>query len=769
MQGVPESPSRKLVLSVTGMHCAACAATIERGLRGVSGVVAATVNFATERADVEMSRGEDAPTATELVDTIERLGFGVIGEPGQELDEAGREEAEEAVRSDDFLRELGLLKLGAALALPLFALSMSRDFGLAGEWARSTWFNWVMFGLAAPVQILLGRAHYAGGWRALRNRAANMDVLVALGSTVAFGYSVAVAGFLSAGSAAAGEHVYFETAALILFLVRFGRTLELRARSETGRALSELVRMAPRTARVVGKDGAEREVPVDALRAGDLVSVRPGERVAADGEVVSGRSAIDESSITGEPLPRDKGPGDEVTGGTLNRFGSFRFLVERTGSESTLARIVAAVRSAQASRPPIQRLADRVAEVFVPVVLAVAVLTLAVWWLATDAGLGVAVVRSVAVLVVACPCAMGLATPTAVTVALGRGARMGILYRSAAALEAGRTVRHVALDKTGTVTVGEPSVEAVHAVGVDETELLRLAASAEARSEHPLARAIEAEARRRELEPEEVGDFRARAGLGVEAVLPSGRVLVGSARFLEEGGVDVSLLTEALDAAAEAGRGVLCVALDGAPAGLIEVGDAVAPNSAAAVRELARVGIGTTLLTGDVESAARRIAESVGIDEVYGGLLPTEKAHRISELRERWGPVAMVGDGINDAPALARADLGVAMGGGSDIAIESADVTLVGRDLGAVPQAMALSRLGFRTIRENLFWAFLYNVALIPIAAGALHPIAGFPEILRNLHPALAAGAMAISSVCVVGNSLRLRGMKLPARPPARA
>lgn len=761
-----DARSTELSLSLTGMHCTNCAQTIERALGELPGVLEASVNFATERAEVRLVRGEAGPVAApaELVSVVEGLGFGVLDEVAGDADELARDTVEIRGRAEELFRQVRLLRAAAALTLPLFALSMGRDFGVVGVWAHAPWVNLLLFSLALPVQILLGRAHFVGGWRSLKHGTANMDVLVALGSTVAFGYSVVVAVVLAVGSSAAGTHVYFETAALILLLVRVGRVLELRARRETGRAVSELLRLRPETARVVGRDGTESEVGVETLRVGDLVSVRPGERVAVDGIIVEGASSIDASAVTGEPLPVDCGVGDEVTGGTINLFGAFRFRVEAVGRDTALAKIVAAVRQAQASRAPIQMMVDRVAAVFVPVVLAVAMVTLSAWWIASDAGIAAALVRSVAVLVVACPCAMGLATPTAVTVATGRGAQLGILYRNAAALEVTRDIRHVVLDKTGTVTSGKPRVLEVSALDGNEDALLAVAASAESASEHPLARAVVAAAEERGIETAALEAFRAHPGMGVVATLPRGEAVVGSVRFLESEGVSCSPLTRAVEAAEAAGRGVVCVAIDGVARGLVTVGDSIAPGSKEAVGELFRQGLGTTLLTGDAEAPARRVAEAVGIEDVAAELLPRDKAERIEALRRSHGAVAMVGDGINDAPALATADLGVAMGSGADIAVESADLTLVRHDLRSLADALALGRATVRAIRQNLFWAFSYNVALIPLAAGVLYPFEQLPDPLRALHPAFAAGAMAVSSLCVVGNSLRLRALRLRQR-----
>jgi Cu+-exporting ATPase len=632
--------------------------------------------------------------------------------------------------------------------------------------------------LATPVQFWVGRDFYVGGWKALRNGTANTDVLVALGSSAAFFYSVPVLVALTLGDHGLGEHLYFETAAVIITLIKLGKLLEARAKGETSAAIRSLMELRPATARVL-EGGVEREVPVEAVEVDDQVVVRPGERIPVDGVVVEGRSAVDESMLTGESLPVEKGPGDEVVGASINTHGVLRLQATRVGADTALARIVRLVQEAQASKAPIQRLADRVAAVFVPVVLGVALATFLVWWLLADAGLTAALVRTVAVLVIACPCALGLATPTAVMVGTGKGARLGILFRSSEALERAQALSVVVLDKTGTLTLGQPVVQEVvvrvpahQGVGAggspaepeDDPErwLLRLAASAERGSEHPLGQAVVRAARERGLALSEPARFRAFPGEGIEAVVDGSEVLVGTRRFLAGRGVETEGLAGEAERLQARARSPLWVAVGGEAAGLVAVADAVKPESREAVAELQAMGLRVIMLTGDQRATAEAVAREVGIREVRAEVLPGRKAEVVRELQaEGAGLVAMVGDGINDAPALAQADVGIAIGTGTDVAMETADVTLMRGDPRTVSQAIRLSRATLRTIRQNLFWAFVYNVVLIPVAAGALYPLAFLPMMLRALHPMLAAFAMAFSSVSVVTNSLRLGRVRI--------
>ena len=734
----------RLELPVTGMSCMACAATIENVLRsGVPGVVRADVNFASGRATVRYLPDEVTPG--EVTRAIEEAGYGVVteavaeeeGDPGAEA-----EDAEVAARAREIGRHAREFRTGLVFTLPLFVLGMARDFGLVGAWAHAPWVNWAFLVLAAPVQFHVGRSYYTGSVKALRNRSANMDVLVALGSSAAFFYSVAVTAALTFGVTSLGEHVYFETAAAIITLIKLGKWLEVRARGETGDAIRRLVALRPRTATVL-HSGRELDVPLDRVQVDQILLVRPGERIPVDGVVLDGRSSVDESTFTGESLPVDKERGSEVTGGTLNHEGLLRVRATRVGADTALAGIVRLVREAQGSKAPVQRLADRVAGVFVPVVIAVAAATFLAWWLAADAGLPAAIVRMVAVLVIACPCALGLATPTAVMVGMGVGAERGILFRNSEALEIARRLRVVVLDKTGTITRGEPVVRAV--VANNPRAVLRLAGAAEWGSEHPLARAVvrEAEARGIALEPPR--DFEAVSGYGVVATVDHHRVVVGKQQFAGVHGsrrYDLAAEAERLEAGAHT---VVWVAVDGRAVGLIAIADELKPGARDAIEAL-RKRMRVVMVTGDNAATAAAIAREAGINDVRAEVPPREKAEIVSALQEGGEPVGMVGDGTNDAPALAQADIGIAIGAGTDVAIESADITLMRDDLEGVNAAMRLSRATMRTIRQNLFWAFGYNVALIPVAAAS-----------SLLHPVLAALAMALSSVSVVLNSLRLK------------
>ncbi|MDA0328086.1 MAG: heavy metal translocating P-type ATPase [Gemmatimonadetes bacterium] len=751
---VTSTGSAEAVLPITGMTCANCVATVERTLRKTEGVEEVTVNYASERAFVRFD--PEVVDIERMAVAVERAGYGVVVAEGGDV-----EQAETIAREAEAAKQARMFWTGVAFAGPLFALSMARDFGLLGMWAHAPWVNWLMFGLATPVQFYVGWDYYTGGWKALRNGAANMDVLVALGSSVAYGYSVVTAAALSLGSVAAGEHVYFETAALIITLIKLGKLLEVRGKGETGTAIKELLGLRPATARVI-RDGEEVEVPIERVTVGDVLLVRPGDRVPVDGIIMDGRSAVDESMLTGESLPSEKKEGDTVVGATVNKTGAFRMRATHVGADTALAHVVRMVREAQGSKAPIQRLADRVASVFVPVVVVLAIATFLVWWLIVGAGVAPALIRLVAVLVIACPCALGLATPTAVMAGTGRGARMGILFRSSEALERMRGLEVIAIDKTGTLTKGEPAVLDIVVFSGEEDDMLRMAAGAEVRSEHPLAQAVVTAARARGLSLPEPAEFEAIPGRGVDAIIEGRRVLVGTSALMASADVDVASRESDADRIEGEARTAIWVAVDGAVIGLFGVADEVKEGSAAAVSALRRVGLRVVMLTGDNERVAKSIAAQVGIEEIRAGVLPGQKADVIRELQVGSGAtVAMVGDGINDAPALAQADVGIAIGTGTDVALETADVVLMRGDLRSVPEALALSRRTMTTIEQNLFWAFFYNIVLIPVAAGALYSLTFLPMMLRQLHPILAAVAMALSSVTVVLNSLRLRKMTL--------
>ncbi len=740
-------------LPVTGMTCANCVATVERTLRRTDGVSDAQVNYASERASLTFD--SDVVSLDDIASAIERAGYGVIRvEEGLDL-----ESEHAAAREDEAVRQGRLVGWGLVFTVPLFLWSMSRDFGLLGAWAHAPWVNWSLLALATPVQFWIGWDFYRSAWNAITNGAANMDVLVAMGSSVAYFYSLAVT-LLPDLAGAEGAHVYFETSALIITLIKLGKWLEARAKGETGSAIRELLDLRPAVAFRVGPDG-EEEVPTSEVVVGDQLLVRPGQRVPVDGVVVEGRATLDESMLTGESMPVEKEVGDPVVGATVNQAGAFHMRVTRVGEESTLGQVVQLVREAQGSRAPIERLVDRVSAVFVPVVIATAVVTFVIWWLVVDAGFQAAMVRFVAVLIIACPCALGLATPTAVITGTGRAARRGILFRTAESLERAESVVAVAFDKTGTLTVGQPTVHEVWTTeGWTQREVLGMAGSVERYSEHPIANAIVEAAEREGVEVAEPSDFESVPGRGVSARVSGREVVVGTRSFVAdrvEGESLGAVTPEAARIEADA-RSCIWVAVDGSVAALIAVADRIRENAAEAVTSLRDRGIRVAMITGDARRVAESVGGSVGVTDVIAEVLPAGKADAIARLRsESVGSVAMVGDGINDAPALAAADVGIAVGGGTDVAIESADIVLVRDDVRRVAEALALGRCTMRTIRENLFWAFGYNVALIPVAAGVLYPIEALPMMLRTLHPVLAAVAMAFSSVSVLGNSLRLR------------
>jgi Cu+-exporting ATPase len=742
----------KMEMPITGMTCANCVSTVERGLSKVEGVTDVTVNLATEKATVTYVPG--LVTRGDLVAQVERIGYGVV----EAADEGELEDAEQAAREAEIRKQARLFWTGVAFALPLFLLSMLRDFGVLGAWSHQPWVNVLMLALATPVQFYVGWQYYEGGYKALRNGSANMDVLVALGSSVAYFYSIAVMLGLSG-------HVYFETSAVIITLIVLGKLLEARAKGRTSEALKKLMGLRAKTARVV-RNGQEADVPIEEVVVGDIVVVRPGEKIPVDGVVVEGTSSVDESMITGESMPVTKRVGDQAIGATLNKTGSFKFEATAVGRETALAQIIRLVEEAQGSKAPIQRLADEVAGIFVPVVIIVALAVFAIWlFLVPAADFADAIIRLAAVLVIACPCAMGLATPTAIMVGTGKGAENGILFKSSAALERAHKLGAIVLDKTGTITRGEPSVTDVvrsdHANVADDATLLRLAASAERGSEHPLGEAIVAAARAKGLNLVEPAGFEAIAGHGIRAEVEGREVLLGNLRLMEERRVGLNGLQAEAERLQNEAKTAMWIAVDGEAAGVIAVADTIKEGSKEAIARMHDLGLLVLMLTGDNQATADSIGAEVGVDRVLAEVLPGDKADIVKQLQNAGYQVGMVGDGINDAPALAQADVGIAIGTGTDVAMETADVTLMRGDLRSVPQALKLSKATMATIKQNLFWAFFYNSILIPIAAGVLYPFAWAPDFLRQLHPILAALAMAFSSVSVVSNSLRLRRVKV--------
>ncbi len=803
-------PETKLItLPITGMTCANCVATVERSLKKVEGVQSASVNLSSERASVEFDPSmADLPA---MINRIQKAGYGIAegeailqvknlgddndarrlekmirGREGildvrvnlvtsqsfiryiptiitqqeirQILREAGfdmydvsgsGEDAEAQARQKEMEEQKHLLVVGLIFTIPLFLISMSGDLGfLPMSISHSTWIKWVMFALALPVQFYVGRQYYIGAYKSIRNGSANMDVLVAMGSSAAFLYSLPITfGWISG-------HVYFETAAVIITLIKVGKYLEARAKGKTSEAIKKLMGLHARTARVL-KNGVETEIPVEEVVVGDVILVKPGEKIAVDGVIIEGSSTVDESMLTGESIPNEKVIGSQVIGATMNRLGSFTFKTTRVGKDTALAQIIRLVEEAQGSKAPIQKLVDKISAVFVPIVILIALLTFAGWMvfappLAVNADLNPftrALIHMVAVLVIACPCAMGLATPTAVMVGTGKGAEAGILLKSSEALERAGKISTIVLDKTGTITRGQPQVTNITLFdsGLTERELVKFAASVEKRSEHPLAEAVVAEANILEVELAGSTDFIAVVGRGAKAFVDGRKVVVGSRRLMEEENLDTSNAVSVLEKYQDEGKTVILVAVDGRLAGLLAVADTIKAGSLEAIQHLKQMGLQVVMLTGDNRQTALAIGRQVGVDQVYAEVLPGGKIDLIRELQSEGRVVAMVGDGINDAPALTQADVGIAIGTGTDVAMASAPVVLISGDLRGVPRAVELSRRTLKTIRQNLFWAFFYNIILIPAAAFGL------------LSPMLAAGAMALSSIFVVSNSLRLK------------
>jgi len=757
------TPTTEIQLPVVGMTCASCVNRIERFLSKTPGVEEATVNLATEIATIRYL--PDKADRADLVSAVEAAGYEVrssalmttgVADGSAEADAIDAAQAEEdAARTRDLRLMLtqSLVSIGAALVIMVLMF-----------WPQTvvpmTDINKLVLWPATFIQFWAGGRFYRAAWRAFRHGGATMDTLVVVGTTAAWAYSVFITMWPEiVHEAGLHPETYFDSSTIIIGLVLLGRWLELRARGQTTGAIKRLIGLQAKTARLVRGD-EEIDVSLDQVQPGDMLRVRPGEKVPVDGVLVEGSSAIDESMLTGEAMPVDKTTGDDVIGATLNTSGSFVMRATRVGRETALARIVELVQRAQGSKAPIQKLADRISAVFVPIVLAVGALTFAIWFIGgPEPRLTLALTAFIAVVVIACPCAMGLATPTAIMVGTGKGAEAGILVRGGEALEQAQRLDTVVFDKTGTLTLGRPAVAEVVPLGeVTVAELLDLAGSAERGSEHPIGTAIVARAREDELGFAPVGSFAAVAGHGVEAVVDGRPVLLGNARLLAEHSVEAEPLLELAAAQAAEGRTPVLVAVDGQPAGVIAVADPVKAESAAAVRALGEMGIETWMITGDGRVTAEAVARQVGIppERVLAEVLPGDKSAQVERLQGAGRRVAMVGDGINDAPALVQADLGIAIGTGADVAIEASDVTLVGGDPRGVLSALVLSRRTMRVIRQNLFWAFAYNVLLIPVAMGVLYPAFGI-----TLSPAMAAGAMALSSVSVVTNSLRLRSVRV--------
>ncbi len=738
-------------LSISGMSCAGCVRAVEEALRSVPGVRAATVNFAEHTAAVEGDAELDR-----LLQAVHEAGY-EAAELRNEEDRAEKEAAELAHYRSLLLRSAAAGLIGA----PLLAAGVSGWLpSLAPGWGQGFWL--AVGALTLAVLVYSGGHFYTGAWKAFRSHNANMDTLIALGTGAAWLYSMLVAIFPQAVPVL-GRHAYFEAAVIIIALVNLGSALEMRARGKTSEAIKRLIGLQPKTARVI-RDGQERDVPISRVGLDETLRVRPGEKIPVDGVVIDGHSTVDESMLTGEPLPVEKVVGGEVVGGTMNRTGTFLFRAKRIGKDTALAQIIAMVRRAQNSKPAIGRLADRVAGVFVPGVLIIAVLTLLAWFnFGPEPRVSYMLVATMTVLIIACPCALGLATPISIMVGVGRAAEKGILIRNGDALQQAGRLTTVVLDKTGTLTEGRPTVGSVVAQpGWDSSGLLALVASAEAGSEHPLAEAVIGEACARDLPLTPARDFEAISGQGIRAVVDGRRVLFGNDKLMAAADVELGGLVPQADELAAGGETPMYVALDGSAAGIITVADPLKADSKAAVRRLHDIGLRVAMITGDHRVTAEAVGRQVGIDEVIAEVLPQDKQERVAELQRRGEIVGMVGDGINDAPALARADVGFAIGTGTDVAIESADVTLMRGSLHGVADAVAISRATVRNIKQNLFGAFVYNSVGIPVAAGILYPFIGL-----LLNPIIAGAAMAMSSVTVVSNANRLRFVKLGARPAA--
>ncbi|KJH71265.1 heavy metal translocating P-type ATPase [Aliterella atlantica] len=745
-----------LTLKLRGMSCASCAKSIERAIREVPGVVESNVNFGIEQATI--SYNPKQTNLEKIQAAITNAGYSSDSLQDEEFI-SGEKDAEKDARLNQLRHLQRKVLVGTVISIVLVIGSLPAMTGLNLPWIP-TWLHnpWLQLVLTAPVQFWCGKSFYQATWKALKRHAATMDTLIALGTSAAYFYSVFATvfpGFLTNQGLA--PDVYYETAAIVITLILLGKLLENRAKGQTSEAIRKLIGLQARDARVI-RNGKEMDIPIQQVRLGDIVLVRPGEKIPVDGEVIAGDSTVDEAMVTGESVPVKKQPGDEVIGATINKTGSFKFRVTRVGKDTFLAQIVKLVQQAQGSKAPIQKLADKVTGWFVPAVIAIAIATFVIWFNIMG-NVTLALTTTVGVLIIACPCALGLATPTSVMVGTGKGAENGILIKGADSLELAHKIQTIVLDKTGTLTEGKPTVRDFVTVNGtanrNELKLLRLAASVERNSEHPLAEAVVRYAKAQEVSLTEVEKFQAIAGSGVQAIVADRLVQIGTGRWMSELAIDTSAL-EARKADLEfAGKTAVWIAVDGEMHGLMGIADALKPSSVEAVRALQKLRLEVVMLTGDNRPTAEAIAREVGITRVFAEVRPEQKAAQVQALQAEGKIVAMVGDGINDAPALAQADVGIAIGTGTDVAIAASDITLISGNLQGIVTAIQLSRATMQNIRQNLFFAFIYNVAGIPIAAGILFPLFGW-----LLSPIIAGGAMAFSSVSVVTNALRLRSFR---------
>ncbi len=751
-----DAGAETLTFPVEGMSCASCVNKVQKALNGVDGVISATVNFASEQATVEFLPG--ILTSKQIKDTIQDLGY-IVPEI---LDDENPIEREKRGR-DQALRTLRIkFFTGLSLVIPLLILAQWENLGLSLIIPLSSQTNFILqLLLQIPIQFWVGRQFFEGAWKALKHKTSDMNTLIAVGTGAAFIYSVLVT-FVPSLFTAEGltAEVYFDTAGVIIVLILLGRFLEMRAKGQTSEAIKKLIGLQPKTARILKEDGEETEIQIEDVAIGNLVIVRPGEKIPVDGVVRDGVSSVDESMVTGESIPIVKHPGDEVIGVTINKTGSFSFEATKIGKDTMLSQIINMVQDAQGSKPPIARLADVISSYFVPVVMVIALITFGVWLtFGPEPALTYALLNFVAVMIIACPCALGLATPTSIMVGTGKGAENGVLIRGGEALETAHKLNTIVLDKTGTITLGEPSVtDIVTHNGFNAEKLLSLAASAEKGSEHPLGEAIVNEALRKEIKLVTLKNFNAIPGHGISAEIDHKEILLGNRKLMDNKNISLGSLEERATELALQGKTPMFITESSKLVGIIAVADTVKKSSPAAIKALQKLGLEVVMLTGDNRRTAEAIARTVGVDRVVAEVLPDEKAAEIIKLQEGGKIVGMVGDGINDAPALVQADVGIAIGTGTDIAIESSDITLISGDLDGVVTAIALSKATIRNIKQNLFWAFAYNTILIPVAAGVLFPFFG---ILLN--PMFAAAAMGLSSVTVVTNALRLRRFRKPA------